>query len=209
MYAHSEEGLDIFKIGSLAGLMSFTWLLLKDVRNAWRRPKLRADFNEDKDLRIFNFSDTGWVRKVGTLHIRNKRPTTANRAVATIKFIEKPQGAEHLESDYALHWAGVDYTSQTTGAEPVNIGRETRRLDVVFADKNQKLPGSWIAVPFALSGQLGINQAYLPPGKYKARVEISCENGNRSFKWLWITSPQQWQDLEMNLVKLAEYVVDH
>ncbi|NJD55399.1 MAG: hypothetical protein FIA94_03225 [Nitrospirae bacterium] len=195
----SENGWDIFKIGSLAGLMSFAWLVVKDVRNEWRRPRLRADFNKNLDLRIYNFTDTGWERKVATLHVRNKRPTTAIRSVATLRFVERPNGTEHLESNYALHWAGIDYTAQTTGAEPVDIGPETRRLDVVFTDKNQNIPGSWLAIPFALSGRLNRNQAYLPPGKYKVKIEISCENGKRNVKTLWITSPEQWQDLEVTL----------
>ena len=117
----------------------------------------------------------------------------------TLRFIEKPSGTEHLESNYALHWAGVDYTAQTTGAEPVDIGPETRRLDVVFTDKNQIIHGSWLAISFALSGRIDRNQAYLPPGKYKVKIEISCENGRRISKTLLITSPEQWQELEVGL----------
>jgi hypothetical protein len=81
----------------------------------------------------------------------------------------------------------------------VDIGPETRRLDVVFTDKNQIIHGSWLAIPFALSGRIDRNQAYLPPGKYKVEIEISCENGRRESKKLLITSPEQWQELEVGL----------
>lgn len=44
---------DIFKIGGLAGLASFIWLLIKDTVKWYRKPRLQIVFQKDKDLKIY------------------------------------------------------------------------------------------------------------------------------------------------------------
>ncbi len=188
----------LFKIGSLAGLTSFIYLLTKDIAAYCRQPRLKITFSRDLDLRTFTFPDRNWVRKFANLHIRNTRRMTASRCVAILRILRKPENAINLEPEYSLHWAGVDYTLQTTGAEPVDIGPEPRRLDVVFTQEGQNFMGCWIAMPIALSGMLVMNQAYLPPGEYNVEIQVRCENGKGDKAKFKITSPEIWVMLDMH-----------
>ena len=113
-------------------------------------------------------------------------------------FWKKPKVATNIEDEYAIHWAGVGYTAQTTGAEPVDIGPETRRLDVVFTHAGQNINGCWIAMPLALSGSLRRNQAYLPPDEYEVEIKVKCENGKGDKAKFKITSPKNWEDLDFD-----------
>jgi len=115
-----------------------------------------------------------------------------------LKILRKPENSVNLEPVYSLHWAGVDYTLQTTGAEPVDIGPEPRRLDVVFTQEGQSLMGCWIAMPIALSGMMVMNQAYLPPGEYYVEIQVRCENGKGDKAEFKITSPEVWVMLDMD-----------
>jgi hypothetical protein len=189
----------VFKTGgAAAGWASFLWILMKDLFKYCLQPKLKITFNRDLDLRTFVFPDRGWVRKFATLHIRNTRRMTAIRCVAILRILNKPQNAINLEPEYALHWAGVDYTLLTTGAEPVDIGPEPRRLDVVFTQEGQNIGGCWIAIPIALSGNLGINQTYLPPGEYNVEIQVRCENGKGDKTKFKIKSPDTHPMLDMH-----------
>ena len=193
-----DEAKDvIFKIGSLAGLSSFLWLLIKDIIAFFEKPRLRLSFDRKRDLRQFQYSDTRWVRKVATLHVQNRRNQTAKRCVATLQIINKTKQTEHLEDKYALHWAGVDYSSLTTGAQPIDLGPELVRLDVAFTQQGMNAGGCWIAVPFTLSGNLNNNQAYLPPGEYNVEIAVSCENGKGDEAEFKIISPAAWDSLDM------------
>jgi hypothetical protein len=188
----------IFKIGSLAGLASLIYLLIKDLAKYFRQSRLKITFSRDLDLRTFTFPDRNWVRKFATLHIRNTRRMTATRCVAVLRILRKPENALNLEPEYSIHWAGVGYTLQTTGAEPVDIGSEPRRLDVVFTQEGQNLMGCWIAMPIALSGMLVMNQAYLPPGEYNIEIQVRCKNGKGDKAKFKITSPEIWAMLDMH-----------
>lgn len=190
----------VFKVGGLAGLASFVWLLIKDLTNFCKKPRLELTFVKTRDLRTFQFRDTGWVRKFATLNVRNKRNQTANRCVANLKILRRPTQATILEDQFSLHWAGVDYTALTTGAQPIDIGSELVRLDVLFTQQGQNASGCWIAVPFALSGSLTANQAYLPPGEYEAQIKITCENGKGDRAKFKIISPTVWDGLDMQLL---------
>lgn len=189
---------EIVFIGSLAGLTSFIYLLTKDIARYFRQPRLKITFSRDLDLRTFTFPDRNWVRKFPNLHIRNTGRMTASRCVAILRILRKPENAINLEPEYSLHWAGVDYTLQTTGAEPVDIGPEPRRLDVVFTHEGQSLMGCWIAMPIALSGILVMNQAYLPPGEYYVEIQVRCENGKGDKAKFKIASPEIWAMLDMH-----------
>lgn len=191
----------LFKIGGLAGLVSLIWLLIKDLIRFHQRPKLQVTFKKDRDLNTFFFEDTKWLRKFANLHIKNNGRDTAKRCVAILRILKKPQGATNIEDEYALHWAGVSYTLQTTGAEPVDIGPEPRRLDVVFTHKGQKINGCWIAMPLALSGSLRRNQAYLIPGEYEVEIEVRCENGKGDKAKFKIISPRKWENLDFDEIR--------
>jgi len=187
----------IFKVGSLAGLLSFLWLITKDIIKFYRAPRLVFTFDKKIDLRTFQFQDNGWVRKFATLHVRNTRNKTAKRCVANLKITKKSSECTHLECQYALHWAGIDYSTHTTGAQPIDLGSELIRLDVVFTQQGQGINGCWIAIPFTLSGDIGRNQAYLPPGEYEAEIDVKCENGKGHKANFKIISPTSWDKLEM------------
>jgi len=179
-------------------LASFMWLLVKDLFKLCQKPRLKIIFKKDVDLRTFYFEDTKWTRKFANLHTKNKGRDTAKRCVAILRVLKKPYNATNIEDEYALHWAGVDYTAQTTGAEPVDIGPEPRRLDIVFTHEGQSVSGCWIAIPLALSGSLRENQAYLVPGEYEVDIEVKCENGKGDKVRFKIVSPSKWEDLDIN-----------
>ena len=190
----------LFKIGGLAGLASFIWLFLKDINRFYRKPKLKITFQKDKDLRNYSFEDVPWTRRFANLHIKNKGKDTAKRCVAILKVITHPDNATNLEDEYAIHWAGVDYSLQTTGAEPVEIGPEPRRLDIAFTQQGQNLNGCWIAMPIALSGSLRRNQAYLPSGEYQIEIDVKCENGKGDKKKFKLISPNNWNELDFSKI---------
>lgn len=189
----------IFKIGGPAGLISIVWLIIKDVIAFFKRPKLNIlPFDASKDLRTFNYYDMGWIRKFANLHIENRKNKTAITSLAILKVTSHPSNVVHLERQYHLHWADVDYSMRTVEPQPVNIGRGQRRLDIVFSQEGQQIPGCWIAIPLALSQvNLGQNQAYLPPGEYEVEVAISCENGRGDKRQYKIVSPEEWLNLSM------------
>ena len=98
----------LFKIGSLAGLLSFIWLFVKDLIKFLRKPKLKITLEKSRDLRTWRFPN-GVIRKFATLHIVNKGKEVAKRCVATLEIIEKPHSLTHLENRYSLHWADTPY----------------------------------------------------------------------------------------------------
>jgi hypothetical protein len=161
---------------------------------------MQITFSKHTGLRTWSFKDTGWVRKFATLSIKNNGKATAKRCVAVMTILKTPRDANDVEDKYTLHWAGVDYTTQTTGAEPVDIGPEPRRLDVAFTQQGQQIKGCWIAMPLALSGFLERNQAYLLPGDYEVEIRIRCENGKGDKQKFRITSPDMWKDLDVDIL---------
>ena len=184
----------------MAGLLSSFRLLIKDLIKFHRKPKLQINFGKDTCLRTYSFEDTGWVRHFATLNIKNNGKDTAKRCVAVMTILKKPRDASNVEDRCALHWAGVDYSTQTTGAQPVDIGPEPRRLDVAFTQQDQPIKGCWIAMPLALSGFLRRNQAHLLPGDYEVEIEIRCENGKGDTKKFRVTSPDNWRDLDWDIL---------
>ena len=195
----------IFKAGGLAGLASLFWLMLKDLIDFCKKPRLLIlHLDKNRDLRVFsnlNIDESiNWPRNVATLQIRNKKNRTALRCVAKLEFQSWPLNVTHLERHYNLHWAGVPYSYLTSGTEPIDIGPEGRRLDVIFTHANQdalNIPGCWIGTPMALSNPVQ-NQFYLPPGEYKIKIMVDCENGKGDNKYYKIISPTQWNELDLD-----------
>jgi len=102
--------------------MSQPGLVGGDMRRWPRRPRLRIEFELSRDVSRCNSSDTGWTRRFATVHVRNTGKDTAKRCVATVRVLSAPPEVELRQSEWTVHWAGVDYSGQTTGAEPVEIG---------------------------------------------------------------------------------------
>ena len=190
----------ILKIGGLAGLISILWLIAKDLVAFFRKPRLSIlPFDLSKDLRVFHYKDVGWIRKFANICIENSKIRVATHCVATLTFIRVPSNVSHLERQYYLHWADVDYSARTIEAQPIDLGRGQRRLDVVFTQDDQQMPGCWLAMPLALcQSQPDQNQAYLPPGKYEVQIVISSDNGRGDKRSYSITSPTQWSGLNMS-----------
>jgi hypothetical protein len=61
------------------------------------------------------------------------------------------------------------------------------------------MPGCWVAIGYALQGNIGANQFYLPPGNYEVEIDIKCENklslGDK--KRFEIVSPSTWNQLNI------------
>ena len=161
---------------------------------------MQITFSKDTGLWSWYFEDTGWRRKFATLNIKNNGKDTAKRCVAVMTILKKPRDADNVEDKYTLHWAEVGYTTRTTGAEPVDIGPEPARLDVAFTQQGQPIKGCWIAMPLALLGSLRRNQAYLLPGGYEVEIRIGCENGKGDKKKFKVTSPDNWEDLDFDIL---------
>ncbi|RKY67634.1 MAG: hypothetical protein DRQ24_12590 [Candidatus Latescibacterota bacterium] len=190
------------KIGSVSGLISVIWLILKDVNRWYKQPRLKIEFDKSLDIKEYSFADRGWHRKFFNLRIFNKGRSTANRCVATLNIINKPREVKILEKNFILHWSDVDYSGRTNEPQPVDIGKEEhRRLDVVFTDRDINTSGSWIAIPMALSTPQKTGQAFLPKGEYIVEISINCENGRGDKKKFKIVSPEKWNDLKVSIIE--------
>jgi hypothetical protein len=179
-------------LGTVAGLLACIRLFTKDIINIRERPALKI--SQVPDGRNWTFPNTGETRRFITLEVSNQKARTAHRCVAVAEVIEQPRGVTHLQRTYGLHWADVPYSGLSTGAEPVDIGMEPRRLDVVFTTPGHK-DVSWIALPLALSLPGNVPQAALPKGEYILKIKVSCENGKGDSKLLRVFSPSDWRDL--------------
>ena len=184
-------------IGTVTGLFAFVRWLVKDIGSFRQRPKL--EIAKNPEVKDWTFLNTRETRRFATLDVTNKKSQTAKRCVAIAEVIECPNGVKHVQKSCPLHWAGIPYSSLETGAEPVEIGAEPRRLDVAFTVPNQN-GASWLAMPLALSRPGQILQATLPPGEYILKVRVSCEKGRGDAKRFKLTSPNNWQDLDMKAV---------
>ena len=168
-------------IGTAAGLLASLRWFIKDIGNKVNRPTLKI--SQSLDIKDWKFLDTGETRRFITLEVANKRNQTAQRCIATAEIVKQPSGVMHLQKTYPLHWAGIPYSAVTTGMEPVDIGMESRRLDVAFTTPNDK-DRAWIAMPFALSAPGKVGQAALPKGEYVLKIQVSCSNGKGDSKLL-------------------------
>jgi hypothetical protein len=142
-------------------------------------------------------------RMVITTEISNNGKIRAEGCVATIRIsgdIINPN------TKYALHWAGMPYSLTTTGEQPVDIGRADQRLDIIFTQENQPIPGCWLGTSWPLSFELpGRDQFYLPGGYYYFELEVGCVNGTGQKKRFIFESPRSWQELRDNLPKKIKW----
>lgn len=188
--------------GIAAGYLSLLRLLWGDIRAWSQKPRLKIEFDSVEDLREWGLLGTGRQQKVATVHVRNRRRTTATRCVAVLRLVSTPPNVTIHQKEFTLHWADTVYTANTSIAEPVEIGQERRRLDVAFTyTQNLDSPaGAWVAIPLALSAPGSAAQAYLPPGAYRFHLSVGCENGKGSSQDFAIDSPPSWRALSMRPV---------
>lgn len=179
-------------IGAAAGILASLRWFIKDIHNHVNRPILKI--SQTLDIKNWRFLDTGETRRFITLEVANKNNQTAHRCVAIAEIVKQPTGVTHLQKSYPLHWAGLPYSWLNTGADAVDIGTESRRLDVAFTTPNDR-DRAWIAMPFALSVPGKVGQAALPKGEYVLKIQVSCDNGRGDSKLLKVLSPSDWQDL--------------
>ena len=176
-------------IGSILGK------LIDPVRTCLRRPRLEfLPFDAARDLKTWSL--VGPIRrqqKVFTIEVRNRKRDIARRCVALLE-VGTPSTTPRDGPLYVLHWADGDYAFRTTGAEPIDIGPEDRRLDVVFTFSEQPREGCWIATPAALVSPLATND-YLPPGQYDLSIEVKSENARSAKAIFRLTVPRRWDEL--------------
>lgn len=195
----------IITIGSILGF-SFIYVIIKDIIKFFKTPKLRIlRFNRNNDLRNFTFPNQPYLRRFANLHVRNVHNNTASRCVATMDFLNIPTDVQIRERQYTLHWADVPYSTRTTESQPVDVGPEIRRLDVVFTDSTSSVNGCLVSMPLALTNPNICPQAILPPGQYTVLIRVRCDNGKPTkgiFRIIspTISSPTDWRNL--NFVEL-------
>ena len=184
-------------LGGLAGFAALAWQAASTVRERRERAELQVrPLDAKRDLAVWQVDNTPLKQKVFTLEVVNVGHRTANRCIARLNILQVPVGASVRDTSHPLHWAGTDYTTLDTGANPVDIGSEHRRLDVVFTRSTGHV-GCWIATPLALSDINGAPQNHLPPGSYEAEVVLSCDRGRGCRVGLRIESPTQWSELSV------------
>jgi hypothetical protein len=179
-------------VGAATGLLASLRWVIKDIGNIVSRPVLKL--SKSVDVKNWNLADIAETRRFITIEVTNNRRQTAQRCVAIATVVKQPSGVTLLQKTFPLHWAGIPYSVLTTGAEPVDIGMEPRRLDVAFTTHNDT-DKAWIAMPFALSAPSKVRQAVLPKGEYVLKIQVSCSNGKGDSKLLKLLSPSNWQDL--------------
>jgi hypothetical protein len=187
-------------VAIVTGTVSFIAWVVKWIRNAWRYPRLKIDFDKSRDLVVYetyydSFNKV-WTRKFLSLQVKNEGRDIAQKCEAIVTALEYPKTLTTLIGKSAVHWADTPYSGQTTGSYPIDIISSIQRLDVVFTDK--ELPvGSWFAVPFALLKPQLAKQFYLPEGEYIIDISVSCVNGRGDHKKFKIISPKNWIDLDI------------
>lgn len=190
-------------VGAATGVFSFIRLLLGDLVNLRKKPRLAIEFDQNEDLKVWSVVGGKRKQKVATVHVRNKRRTPALRCVAMLRLISAPPGVVLGQKEFVLHWADTDYTGHSNYPEPIEIGLERRRLDVAFAVLGEQFPavpspeGAWVAIPIALSTPAQATQAYLHKGEYRFKLAVECANGKGDSKDFFVKSPETWVDLSM------------
>jgi hypothetical protein len=139
--------------------------------------------------------NTEEVRRFVHFEVSSRKGNLARRCVGRARIIEHPENVTILQEEYPLHWADAPYSTVGTEAEPVDISREVRRLDVAFTMSNSG-GKAWIAMPLALAVPDKVPQAALPRGEYVLEVTVSCENGRGDSARLRLKAPDGWEDLQ-------------
>jgi hypothetical protein len=186
-------------LGAITGVLGTLGWIVHYIVSFISKPRL--SFEKGPYVRNWHFVGTPSQRQFVNFEIGVKNKRTALRCIATASITKYPNNITHLENLYSIHWADVPYSGLSTGAEPVDIGGESHRLDVVFTIPGY--PGAYIAMPLALSAPTQTPQAYLPPGEYVFKVSVICSNGKGIDKTIRIISPTNWEDLKVENIKVG------
>jgi hypothetical protein len=179
-------------LGAITGVLGTLGWLIHYIVGFVTKPRLF--FSEGPYVKEWYFLGTPERRKFVNFEVGVKNERTAKRCVATIEIIEQPKTVTHLGKRYPLHWADVPFSGLSTSMEPVDIGGESHRLDVVFTKLG--MDGANIALTIALGAPNQAPQAILPPGEYVMRVSVFCDNGRGISRTIRISSPTNWEGLK-------------
>lgn len=164
-------------IAGFIGLATFIWKFTDSIINWRKKPKLNIEFFSIWNGRWVGL-DNNRIVKFHCIHIKNDGKTTAKRCVALLKILEKPESVTNIDQniDYKLHWADQDYSYKTDEPEPIDIGAESRRLDVFFSEPiNLSIPSSGTSSSsgdsvYASGNTAGIIMPPLSPSTYVVRA---------------------------------------
>ena len=189
------------EIGALAGLVSFFWLAAGAFKRWLHRPRIAIrPFDRQRDLRTLELGENRY-RSVFTVEVCNLRSHTAMRCVGVLTVTKWPANVRLAEKRFPLHWTGVDHSVDNSGAHPVDIGFENRRLDVLFTIPRGP-PGCWPATAKALS-LADTNGHYFPPGSYEAVLTLKPEGAKGITVNLAFSAPERWDDWEPTILKTS------
>ena len=193
-----EVNINWFAIlGFAFGLAAFLRWIFHDIANSINRPRLAISHGPF----AINWQsiDTEETRRFIHLEVTNKGGKVARHCLAKARIIKYPDDVTILQEEFPLHWADTPYSTVNTEAEPVDIRREARRLDVAFT-VSQYSGQSWIALPLALAVPQKTPQAVLPQGEYILKVTVSCEDKQEDAITIKIISPGNWEELKAEKV---------
>ena len=191
-----DWGLFFGLVGTVVALVSLGWNIIREIVHWRHRARLVIQpVDPARDVRTYRIKKDDKYRRFVNLHVANVGRRTAIRAVATLEILTWPDGFTPRERSYALHWAAVEDSGISSGAEPVDIGSELRRLDVAFSEAGNPIAGSWVAYPLALA-EPGRHQGHLPTGDYDVLVRVAFDGGKACETRLLIHSPGEWGDLD-------------
>lgn len=187
-------------LGAVTGVLAALGWVIYYVVDFIRKPRLII--SQGPYVQNWAFIGTTNIWRFVNFEVKSKRGL-AQRCTAIATFIKYPNNVTHLLKEYALHWADVEFSGRTTGAEPIDIGIEQQRLDVVFT-----VPGhngkSFITMPLALSAPGSVPQAELPQGEYVVKVTVYCANGRGDSRIIKLISPGNWKDLQAEEINIKE-----
>jgi hypothetical protein len=189
-------------LGAVTGVLSFIWAVVKLFIDDIRKPQLAM---QQPYTRYWTLApSTNW--NFVNLEVISKKGLAIGCEARAIVIQYPPNVTlvkELLHEGCGLHWSDIPYSGRSTGAERIDIGPTPQRLDIVFTELTHSGQSN-LALPIALSSMLINNnivpQAILPQGEYIFKIQVSCANGKGDSKTIKITSPNNWQDLNVQLL---------
>lgn len=185
-------------LGAISGLLATLGWVVHIIIGLVNKPKLVI--SEGPYVANWHFIGTTNVWEFVNMEVICKKGEIAYRCIAKASVIKHPSSVRHLIREYALHWADVNYSGRSTGAEPIEIGAVPQRLDIVFTVPGHK-GESYLTMPIALSSPGNVPQATLPRGEYVIKVTVLCVNGRGDSKTIRVISPDVGQNLKAEEVK--------
>ena len=177
-------------------MTDFIVKILEWVRSYWNAPELQiVRFEPKRDLATYMVVPGNRTQMVFTVQVANTGKHVAERCVGILDV--KLRSAPYTEGHYVLHWADTPYQLQTSGVDPVDIGPEGRRLDVLFTFDGQPMAGCWAASSSALSVPQISPREHLGPGDYDCTVTVHAPNAGKVTAAFTVTSATTWRELRV------------